>query len=395
LVLVRTITNEERRARLAVRHRLIDLADDVVEAAQAMTGLHSSDPASVYLSARARVTGFKHDDLEYALYEAKTLVRLLAMRRTLFVVPTAMAPLLHHSSTVSLSAPEQRRLAGWVERDGIADDGPAWVSSVSDKTLGALRKRGEAVATDLTKDVPELGEKITFYKADGSVLTRVGMSTRILFLLAAEGRVIRGRPKGTWVSSMYRWAPMDDWLGGPMPEMSKAEAQAAVLAKWLSTFGPGTEIDMKWWTGWPVTQVRAALAAIGAVEVEMEGGSTGYVLPNDLEPVESQEPWAALLPALDPTTMGWKERDWYLGPHAPRLFDRAGNAGQTIWVNGRIAGGWGQRVSGEVVWELLEDIGTEGVAAVEREAEEVESWLSDKRVIARFAAPLDRELSAR
>jgi hypothetical protein len=194
---------------------------------------------------------------------------------------------------------------------------------------------------------------------------------------------------------MYRWAPMDDWLGGPMPEMSKAEAQAAVLAKWLSTFGPGTEIDMKWWTGWPVTQVRAALAAIGAVEVEMEGGSTGYVLPNDLEPVESQEPWAALLPALDPTTMGWKERDWYLGPHAPRLFDRAGNAGQTIWVNGRIAGGWGQRVSGEVVWELLEDIGTEGVAAVEREAEEVESWLSDKRVIARFAAPLDRELSAR
>jgi len=359
-----------------------------------MTGLHSSDPASVYLSARARVTGFKQDDLEYALYEAKTLVRLLAMRRTLFVVPATMAPLLQHSSTVALGGPERKRLAGWVESYGIADDGPAWVAVVSDKTMSALRERGEAVATELTKDVPELGEKITFYKKDGSVLTTVGMSTRVLFLLAAEGKVIRGRPKGTWVSSMYRWAPMDDWLGGPMPEMSKPEAQAAMLERWLGSFGPGTEIDMKWWTGWPVTQVRAALATIGAVEVQLEKG-TGYVLADDQDLVEADEPWVALLPALDPTTMGWKEREWYLGPHASRLFDRNGNAGQTIWVNGKIVGAWGQRVSGDVVWELLEDIGRESLAEVERQAEELGTWLSDKRVIARFASPLDRELSAR
>jgi Winged helix DNA-binding domain len=391
---VRAISDHERRARLALRHRLLDLAADVVEAAEAMTGLHSSDPASVYLSARARVTGFKQDDLEYALYEAKTLVRLLAMRRTLFVVPATMAPLLQHSSTVALGGPERKRLAGWVESYGIADDGPAWVAVVSDKTMSALRERGEAVATELTKDVPELGEKITFYKKDGSVLTTVGMSTRILFLLAAEGKVIRGRPKGTWVSSMYRWAPMDDWLGGPMPEMSKPEAQAAMLERWLGSFGPGTEIDMKWWTGWPVTQVRAALATIGAVEVQLEKG-TGYVLADDQDLVEADEPWVALLPALDPTTMGWKEREWYLGPHASRLFDRNGNAGQTIWVNGKIVGAWGQRVSGDVVWELLEDIGRESLAEVERQAEELGTWLSDKRVIARFASPLDRELSAR
>ena len=107
------------------------------------------------------------------------------------------------------------------------------------------------------------------------------------------------------------------------------------------------------------------------------------------------DPWVALLPSLDPTTMGWKEREWYLGPHAPRLFDSNGNAGQTIWVDGKIVGAWGQRVSGEVVWELLEDIGRESLAEVERQAAEVETWLSDKRVIARFASPLDRELSAR
>jgi len=357
-----------------------------------MTGLHSSDPATVYLSARARVSAFKQGDLEAALYEKKSLVRILAMRRTMFVVPVELAPILHYSSTVALMGPERRRLERMVENAGIAEDGASWVSEMTERTLDALRKRGEAVATELTEDVPELGEKITFNKKDGSVLTTVGMSTRILFLLATEGRILRGRPKGSWVSSLYRWAPMDDWLGGPMPEVSKPEAQTALLTRWLATFGPGTELDMKWWTGWPVTQVRAALATIGAMEVDLEGG-TGYVLPDDPGPGETVEPWVALLPSLDPTTMGWKERGWYLGPHAPRLFDTNGNAGQTIWVDGRIVGGWGQRRTGEIRWQLLEDVGTDAAAEIERHAAELESWLTDKVVIARFASPSDKELA--
>ncbi|HYJ24693.1 MAG TPA: winged helix DNA-binding domain-containing protein [Acidimicrobiia bacterium] len=391
---MRTVSNDERRWRLATRHRLATPAEDVVEAADSMTCLHSSDPVTVFLSARARVQGFKQGDLEHALYEEKSLARIHAMRRTLFVVPVEMVSMLHNSSTVALIGPERKRLAGMLESSGIAKDGARWIETVSKKTVGALRRRGEAVAVELSKEVPELNEKITFYKADGSVQNTVGMTTRILFLLATEGKVIRVRPKGTWVSGMYRWAPMDEWLGGPIPEVSKPEAQVGVLRKWLTTFGPGTEIDMKWWTGWPVTQVRAALATIGAVEVDLEPG-TGYLLPDDLDRVPPVEPWVALLPSLDPTTMGWKEREWYLGPHAPRLFDSNGNAGQTIWVDGKTVGAWGQRVSGEVVWELLEDVGRESLAEVERQAAEVETWLSGKRVIARFASPLDRELSAR
>jgi hypothetical protein len=391
---MRTVTDVERRSRLGVRHRLAAPAADVVEAADSMVALHSSDPITVYLSARARVAGFKQGDLEHSLYDKKTLVRIHAMRRTLFVVPVEMAPMLHHSSTVALIGPERRRLAKWVEEFGIADDGDAWVEHVSQKTIGALRERGEALATELTKDVPELGEKLTFYKTDGSVLAKAGMSTRILFLLGTEGRIVRGRPRGTWVSGMYTWAPMDVWLGEPLAEVPRAQAQANVIRKWLGTFGPGSELDMKWWTGWPVTQVRAALATLGAVEVRLANG-TGYLLPEDTESVEPPDPWVAFLPSLDPTTMGWKEREWYLGPHAPRLFDRNGNAGQTIWVDGKIHGGWGQTKSGQVQWALLEDVGKERLAEIERQAGELEAWLEDKPVIPRFAAPLDRELSDR
>ena len=90
--------------------------------------------------------------------------------------------------------------------------------------------------------------------------------------------------------------------------------------------------------------------------------------------------------------MGWKERDWYLGEHRPALFDTAGNAGPTVWWSGRIVGGWAARKGGEIAFRLLEDIGREGVAAVEAEAERLEAWLAERSVLPRFTTPLAREL---
>ena len=63
-----------------------------------------------------------------------------------------------------------------------------------------------------------------------------------------------------------------------------------------------------------------------------------------------------LLPGADPTVMGWKERTCYLGEHAPELFDRNGNAGPTVWANGRVVGGWTQHDDGELVVGLLEPV---------------------------------------
>jgi hypothetical protein len=389
---MREFSNLERRARLSIRHHLAFPAPDVTAAAGAVLGLHSSDPATVYLSALARVPGITSGDVETALYENKTLLRILAMRRTMFVIPTELAPILHHSSTVALQAGERKRTVDMVAKEGIAANADAWVDEVAQRTLDALRLRGEAVATELTLDVPELGHKITFYKADGSLLTKVGMTTRILFLLAIQGRIIRGRPKGSWVSSLYRWAPMEDWIGGPLTVIARDTAQTELLGRWLSRFGPATELDMKWWTGWPVTQVRKALATLSAVEVRVASGQA-YVMPDDLDHVEPVESTVTLLPSLDPTTMGWKERDWYLGAHYPRLFDRNGNAGPTIWADGRIVGGWAQRPDGAIVWELLEDVGKETKTGIERETALLMEWLDDRVVIPRFRSPSDKELA--
>jgi len=121
--------------------------------------------------------------------------------------------------------------------------------------------------------------------------------------------------------------------------------------------------------------------------------ATGWVLPDDLDPVPPPRPWVALLPSLDPVTMGWQQRAWYLGEYGPTLFDRNGNAGPTVWADGRVIGGWAQRRTGEVVYQLLEDPGKETAAAVAEAAAELEAWLGPMRITPRFPTPLQKTLA--
>jgi hypothetical protein len=182
---------------------------------------------------------------------------------------------------------------------------------------------------------------------------------------------------------------MRSWTGDELPDLPEGDGVTALVERWLRAFGPGTEADIKWWLGSTVRLVRVALAELGAVEVDIDG-QTGFVLADDLEPEEPAEPWGALLPSLDPTTMGWYERDWYLGTHKAEVFDASGNAGATAWWDGRIVGGWNQAESGEVVLQLLEDVGADAVTGLEAEAERLTAWLEGTRIQARFPSPLSK-----
>jgi hypothetical protein len=146
-------------------------------------------------------------------------------------------------------------------------------------------------------------------------------------------------------------------------------------------------VDIKWWLGHTLTGVRGSLTRLDAVEVSLDG-ATGWILPDDLDPSPEVEPWGALLPGLDPTTMGWSERDWYLGPHKGQVFDTNGNAGPTAWWNGRIVGGWRQDDEGVVEVQLLEDVGSDAMASLAAMAERLTGWPDGVRVLPRFPSPL-------
>jgi hypothetical protein len=390
---VRRISDVERRARAAIRHHLAPSAraTDVVAVAERVVGLHATDPATVFLAAAARLKKPIVDHVENALYDDRTLVRTLCMRRTMFVVPVELVPIVQAAVTDALVPGERKRLVRMIEENGIARDGARWLRGVETETMAAIESRGEATGADLAKAVPRLREQITYGEGKTWGGT-VGLTTRVLFLLSCEQRVVRGRPQGSWTSSRYRWAPMTSWLPNATPAQKADEARAELVRRWLVAFGPGTVADLKWWTGWTIAQVRKTVTALDTIEVELDDGTTGIVLAGDEAPVRSPQPGAVLLPSLDPTTMGWAEREWYLGTHKPALFDRNGNAGPTVWWDGRIVGGWTQRTDGQIAWRILDDIGADGLRAIEREVERLQTWLAGAVVTPRFPTPLDKEL---
>lgn len=330
--------------------------------------------------------------LESALYEERSVLRMIGMRRTLFVLPLELAAVVQAACTETILAASRRRYAKLIEGGGIASDGEAWIDEAGAQTMRALQDRGEAYASELSADVPLLREKI-HYGEGKTWASSTGMTSWVLFVLAAEGRVVRGPPRGSWTSSQWRWAPAEAWLDEPLLRLEPEKARIELASRWLAAFGPATVVDLKWWTGWTLGQTRAALSAIDAVEVDLDG-SPGFILAADSEPEPRPEPWVAFLPSLDPTIMGWKERDWYLGEHGQALFDRNGNAGPTVWWNGRVVGGWAGRKDGEVAYRLLEDVGADTARAIETEASQLQSWLGETKVTPRFATPLANELKS-
>jgi hypothetical protein len=398
---VEHLSVEARRRRLGRRHHLAPGWESAGPAALAgdLVGLHATDPATIFLSVAARDRQAGVDDVARALYDDRSILRMLAMRRTMFVAPVELVPVLQRSSADAVARRQRTLLLQLVTAGKLSTDPNRWVRRLEQATLAALRERGSATAAELRAVVPGLRKQVLV--AEGKAYeTTVSMANRVLTVLAAQGHIVRGRPGGTWISTQYRWVPTELW-SEPLREAmapdampSVADARAELVRRWLAAFGPGTVADIKWWTGWGLGEVRSVLAAVGAVEVDLDG-ATGLVLPGD-ETADTGplDPWAALLPALDATIMGWSERDWYLGRHRAALFDRNGNAGPTIWADGRVVGGWAHRRDGTVALRLLEDVGREAVGAVEAEAGRLEAWLGDRRFTPRFRTPLERELTA-
>jgi hypothetical protein len=388
-----------RRRRLLSRQHLVRPASGVEAVAGDVVGLHGTDPATVYLSLQQRLANFSIGDLDDALYDRRSLLRLLGMRRTMFVVPLDLAVVVDASCTKVLIAPERRRTAQLLEAEGL--DGDALVSAACAATLGVLRDSKPLPARAITPVVDELQQQVLL--AEGKPYeARVSITNRILLQLSIEGRIVRTRPLGSWLSSQYRWTPTDQWLAAPLPTVPAVEARTELVRRWLRTYGPGTTTDIAWWAKWTKKQVTEALAELGAVGVTVEPApgaapARAWVLADDVDAVADEPaddgPGVSLLPSLDPAIMGWKERDWYLGAHAPALFDRNGNAGPIVLVDGAAVGGWAQVADGRVVTELIEPVSAAARRRIADVATVLTDWFAGVRVTPRFPTPLQTRLA--
>ena len=392
------ISNEQRRRALAARHRLTpDTAtNDVHSITESLVALHSSDPATVHLACLARMVEPSISKVEAALYDERRIVRHHAMRRTIWVMAVDDARAAHAATTEKIAANERKRTLKAIENSTDIGDPAGWFDEATKEVIDLLVAEGSLSTREVGERLPHLSVPLEFGSEKHSAT--LNAHTKVLQGSGFDGDIVRGQPAGSWISSEYPWSAAESWLGQPISGLEKRQAAAHLVDRWLRSFGPGTEDDLVWWFGDTKTLIRNGLADCGAVEVDLEDGSTGWVARDDVDAIlsiEEPDPWVRLLPGLDPTAMGWKQRDFYLDTeYLEPMFDRFGNIGPSIWADGRIVGGWIQRDDASITTELFVPLPKGSQRLLDDAIDQVQGAVGDVVVKPRFPARMQKALLA-
>jgi hypothetical protein len=340
----------------------------------------------------ARWPGSTLDGVSRELYEDRRLVRMMAMRRTLFVVPAELVPVVHAAASLGVAVTMRKRLLSQLATlptdPPLPDDLASWLTGVEEGVAAAVERLGPASGADLARAEPRLRTAL-LPTTDKAYDVRRTITSSVLVLMGADGRLVRGRPLGGWTSRQHTWEPASAWWPAGLEPVDPAHARARLVEAYLRRFGPATEADVAWWTGWALGTTRKAVAALDTAEL-----AGGLVLADDTGTTRAAAPAAVLLPALDPTPMGWKQREWFLPTDPRSLYDAFGNVGPTVWWDGEVVGGWAVRPDGSVATELLADRGEDARRAVDEAAQALAARLGGTVVVPSFRTPLERRLSA-
>ena len=341
--------------------------DDLVQTTRDIVALHATSATTPYLSLWARINDFRREMLDDALYERRNLAKVLCMRVTVHTVPRDEVPLFMQAyrSYVEKRTPPRFRGAGLLVQAGLCqeDESADLLLHLQRRVISVLSENGPSTTQEIIQAVPELASKIRHdigkpYEGEFSI------GSRLMNSISAQGIIIRARPRGTWRSNLHEYATLGDWLPDvDLAAVTPEAARAAVVHRYLSAFGPTTLEDIQWWTGFGKRDMMKALepSTPDLTEVSIEGLEDSFLMFRDetqrvaaFEPPD--HPYAFFLPSLDPYIMGFHARDRFLGnEHCSKVFDRAGNALPTVWVNGRVVGAWDQSEDGSVTYGLFED----------------------------------------
>jgi hypothetical protein len=390
----RTISVQQRRRVMVHRHHLGGDAATPEAVTHALVALHATDPASVYLSVLARSASSTLEDMSAAMYERRALVRWMAMRRTLFVLPRADVPVVQAAVSTPLAAVLRRRLISQLKRNGteppVNGDLDTWLSSLQGQVEQALHARGSATGAELAIDVPTLR---TLIPPSAPSDRPQNVTSALLTIMSAQGRIVRATPTGPWTSRHHRWEPVECWWPDGLPELSTEESQRELARRWLARFGPATVDDLQWWTGWNKATVGHALRGLPVEDVDLHGAPGIALAVDDPGDAAPAPPAATLLPALDPTPMGWKRRDWFFGIPQHQVFDNRGNIGPTLWWDGEIIGSWAVDATGEIHTTAVADRGTEARTALHHAAARMQKQLQGTAITPAIRTPLGHSLA--
>jgi hypothetical protein len=336
-------------------------------------GLHATGAINPYLALFARMEGFQREDLERALYHDRMAVKIRCLRKTIFVHDRSTLPVYFAASVREVRAASEK----FMKARGIS---AGRVECLTKRILELLEGR-ELSAAEIALELE--------YKDNLSP---------VLYYLCDSGILVRGRPVSSWRDKRVHYAVFAEWFPDvDLEEWEESEARVEVVRAYLRAFGPVSEEDILWWTGFGKRRTGQALEHIQSelIQVRLEDRDRVYWLHEqdrellESDPKEAGSPTVNLLPNLDSYLMGYKLRERYLTPEIlPYTFDRAGNITSTILLDGRIVGVWDVEQNGgaRVKLHFFQDLGSDSLDEVYAQANRLGWFITDQEAEIRQCA---------
>jgi hypothetical protein len=216
---------------------------DVAAVPELLLAVQGQDPRGARLAVRSRTAGLTAADVDRAFTEERSILITWLNRGTLHLIRGEDYPLLQSLTTTPLFTSANRRL----RQEGVTEA----------KTERALKTVARTLGEEGPLSGKELKERVE--RAEGQVVGRSFI--HLMFLAAIEGILVRGPMRG----KQHAYALVEDWLG-PWRAPDRDAALAELARRYLAGHGPAGDRDLARWSGLPLRDARAGLAAIELVE---------------------------------------------------------------------------------------------------------------------------------
>ena len=348
------LTADAARGLLARGQRLTDdeRSDGaaVADVVARVVGIQAQERNAGRLGVRARLAGARASEVERAVADERSLVRLWCMRGTLHYVAAADAAWLMALLGPVALAKAQKRIDG----------------------LGVGGDDAEQVVCDVLADAPEplnrheiaAGARERGFEFSDDPQGPVHLVARA----SLSGRVIEaGWRGGKPVHTLWeKWLPAN-----PVPsEFDRDDLLARLARRYLASHAPAGPHDLAIWSGLRIPDATRAFELI-AGETEPARVLDRDVFVPSRAVLDARPPDVRLLPAWDNVMLCHRDRRLTVGPEVPeKVVANYGVLTPIVLVDGRVLGLW-RLVKGTPTFELFAPLADDAGAALEAEAEDV------------------------
>jgi hypothetical protein len=320
-------------------------ARDPVAVAQRLLAIQGQDLRGARLAVRARTRGLSVADVDAALAD-RSLVIAWVNRGTLHLIRREDYPWLHALTTPQLASGIERRL----REEGVGE---------------AAAERSVKAVVRALEDGPETRDELREKVAAAGGTTAGQALIQVMALSSLRGLTVRGPMVGRQQAHVL----VRDWLG-EQPAIDRDQALAELARRYLTGHGPAGDRDLARWSGLPLRDARAGLAAIAS---ELKQRDDGLV---DLakRPPAAELPPPRLLGPFEPLLLGWVAREPILGDNKS-VVTINGIFKPIALAEGRAVATW-TMPKGKVELAPLRRLGKATRTALEADAADVERFLA-------------------